>query len=96
MMPKQQKYPNSLRKYRKAAGLRQQEVAHALKLNTCERISKWENGHSVPALGSLFQLAALYHSSPQELYNEMYRSIVNPIHSFTVEAVSEVGMAAGE
>ena len=75
MMPKIQKYPNSLRKHRKAAGLRQHEVARALKLTTCERISKWENGHSVPALCSLFRLAMLYHVSLQDLYDKMYQII---------------------
>lgn len=72
-MPKIQKYPNSLRRHRKAAGLRQHEVARALGLNTCERISKWENGHSIPALRSLFRLAMIYHVPPQDLYDEMYR-----------------------
>jgi|ERR1035437_5372031 transcriptional regulator with XRE-family HTH domain len=71
-------YPNSLRKYRKAAGLHQHEVARALGLNGCERISKWENGHSIPHIKSLFQMAILYRVSPQELYDEMYQSLVNP------------------
>jgi transcriptional regulator with XRE-family HTH domain len=93
MLPKPQKYPNSLRRHRKNSGLRQREVAHALKLNTCERISKWENGHSVPALSSLFRLAALYRVSPQELFDEMYRATLNP-SSPAPEPVSEPGMSA--
>ena len=93
MLPKIQKYPNSLRKYRKAAGLRQYEVARALKLNTCERLSKWENGHSIPALWSLFRLAMLYHVSPQELYDEMYRTIASASNA---EPASEAGIPAGE
>ena len=68
------KYPNSLRKHRKNTGMRQSEVARALGLNTTERISKWENGHSIPALWSLFRLAMLYHVPPQEMYDELYRS----------------------
>jgi len=95
MMPKIQKYPNSLRKHRKAAGLRQHEVARHLGLNTCERLSKWENGHSIPALWSLFRLAMIYHVPPQKLYDEMYRSIANPSVS-TVETSSEVGIQVGE
>jgi len=94
-MPKIQKYPNSLRKHRKAAGLRQHEVARRLGLNTCERLSKWENGHSIPALWSLFRLAMIYHVPPQELYDEMYRSIANPSAS-TAEASSKVGILKGE
>jgi transcriptional regulator with XRE-family HTH domain len=67
-------YPNSLRKHRKAAGLCQHEVARALGLSTIERISKWENGHSIPRGRSLFQLALLYHVSPQQLFSEIYQS----------------------
>ena len=94
-MPKPQKYPNSLRKHRKKAGLRQQEVAHALGLNTCERISKWENGHSIPTLWSLFKLAMLYRVSPQELYDEMYQSIANSSASTDV-ILSGERIPAGE
>jgi transcriptional regulator with XRE-family HTH domain len=65
-------YPNSLRRHRKAAGLRQHEVAHALGLNGCERISKWENGAAIPKPNSLMRLASLYRVSPQELFGEMY------------------------
>lgn len=82
-------YPNSLRKYRKAAGLRQREVAIALGLNGCERISKWENGAAIPKIRSLFHLAILYRVPPQELYDEMYQSILNPASSSMGEPVSE-------
>lgn len=85
-------YPNSLRRYRKAAGLRQREVARALGLNGCERISKWENGAAIPKIKSLFHLAILYRVSPQELYDEMYQSILDPISSSTTETVSEAGI----
>lgn len=79
-------YPNSLRKYRKAAGLLQQDVARVLGLNGCERISKWENGAAIPKLKSLFNLAILYKVPPQELYDELYQSILNS-SSYTTEAV---------
>jgi transcriptional regulator with XRE-family HTH domain len=67
-------YPNTLRRHRKASGLRQHEVARALGLNGCERISKWENGHSIPKGKSLFKLAALYHVPLQQLFSEIYQS----------------------
>jgi transcriptional regulator with XRE-family HTH domain len=67
-------YPNPLRKYRKAAGLRQHEVACALGLSSIERISKWENGHSIPKGRSLYQLAVLYGVPPQQLFSEIYQS----------------------
>src|SRR6266704_2046515 len=85
-------YPNSLRKYRKAAGLRQHEVARALGLNSIERISKWENGHSIPKGKSLLHLATLYRVSPQQLFSEMYETNSSPSSSSTSEAVSGVGI----
>jgi transcriptional regulator with XRE-family HTH domain len=88
-------YPNSLRKYRKAVGLRQCDVARALGLNCCERISKWENGAAIPKIKSLFHLAILYKVSPQELYDEMYQSILNPASVSMTEAVSRVGIPVG-
>jgi transcriptional regulator with XRE-family HTH domain len=67
-------YPNSLRKHRKAAGLCQHEVARALGLSSVERISKWENGHSIPRGRSLLRLAILYRVPAQQLFNEVYQS----------------------
>ncbi len=89
-------YPNSLRKHRKAAGLRQHEVARALGLNSIERISKWENGHSIPKGQSLLHLAMLYRVSPQQLFSEMYETNLNPISSSTSVAVSEAGIPVEE
>ncbi len=85
-------YPNSLRRHRKSAGLRQREVARALGLKTPERISKWENGAVLPKPWSLMKLAVLYHVPPQELFNEMYRLIPTSPSSSTADAVSEVGI----
>ena len=69
-------YPNSLRKYRKAAGLRQFEVARLIGLEgSTERISKWENGSADPNIENLFRLLMLYKISPKELYPEMWQAI---------------------
>lgn len=85
-------YPNSLRRHRKAAGLRQREVASALGLKTPERITKWENGKAVPKPWSLLKLASLYRVPPQELFDEMYRPIPASSSSFTAEAAAEGGI----
>jgi transcriptional regulator with XRE-family HTH domain len=69
-------YPNSLRKHRKAAGLRQLDVARLIGLEgSTERISKWENGAADPNIENLFRLLMLYKVSPQELYPEMWQAI---------------------
>jgi transcriptional regulator with XRE-family HTH domain len=93
MIRKPQKYPNTLRVYRKKTGLRQHEVARLLGLDgSTERISKWENGSAVPHLANVFKLAVLYKVSPQELYPEMWQAIEHPTSSSTVEAPSEAGI----
>lgn len=90
-------YPNSLRRYRKAAGLRQHDVARLIGLGgSTERISKWENGAAVPHIKSLFRLAIVLKASPQELYDKMYETIVNPASSSKCEAVSEAGIPVEE
>lgn len=82
-------YPNSLRRHRKNAGLRQREVARTLGLKTPERISKWENGAALPKPWSLMKLAVLYHVPPQELFDEMYRFTSTSPSSPTSVAASE-------
>lgn len=83
-------YPNSLHKYRKAAGLRQFDVARLIGLEgSTERLSKWENGAADPNIDNLFRLLALYKTTPEELYPEKWQAIVNPSSSSTAEAVSE-------
>ena len=71
-------YPNSLRRYRKAAGMRQLDVACALGLNGCERISKWENGAADPNVDNLFRLLVLYKVTPRELYPGKWQAMENP------------------
>jgi transcriptional regulator with XRE-family HTH domain len=75
-----QPIPNSLRKHRKAAGLRQLDVAHLLGLESTDRISRWENGIAVPHLENAFKLAALYHVSLHDLYQDYFSSITEMVH----------------
>ncbi len=71
----QQNVPNSLRAHRQKAGLRQSDVAWSLGLGSTDRISRWENGLAVPHIPNLFRLAALYKTTPQELYAETWKAI---------------------
>jgi transcriptional regulator with XRE-family HTH domain len=54
------KVPNNLRKYRKAIGLKQKDVAKILGLKNCGMISRWEKGVCLPSLLNAFKLAGLY------------------------------------
>lgn len=64
--------PNRLRKHRKIAGLRQQDVAKLLGHKSTCRISRWEKGLSMPSAFNLLKLSILYGVLPQELYFETY------------------------
>jgi transcriptional regulator with XRE-family HTH domain len=62
---------NSLRRYRKARGLKQKEVAAVLGLKTASTISRWENGLCLPKLHSLFKLAILYRTMVDALFIDL-------------------------
>jgi len=80
-MNTKQKYPNDLRLHRYRIGLRQTDVAQFLKLDCANRISRWENGSSMPSVINLFHLATLYKVLPQELYQETWQIIVERTNS---------------
>jgi len=54
------KVPNNLRKYRKAVGLKQKDVAKILNLKSAGMICRWEKGRCLPSLLNAFKLAGLY------------------------------------
>lgn len=70
-----QPVPNSLRFYRKQAGLRQVDVAAKLGFTSYDRISHWEKGSAFPSVTNLFRLSALYKVPAQELYGEFFKMI---------------------
>jgi len=51
---------NRLRKYRKARGLTQRDVARILRLADASSLSRWEHGVCLPSVMNMFRLAALY------------------------------------
>ena len=74
-MTTKQPIPNSLRIYRKQAGLRQVDVAAKLGFTSYDRISHWEKGTAFPSVTNLFRIAALYRVPPHELYAEIWKEI---------------------
>ena len=63
--------PNCLRKYRRAAGFKQKDVACMLGLKGSGVISGWESGLRTPKLESLFKLAILYRTMVDSLYIDL-------------------------
>ena len=71
--------PNSLKKYRKAAGLKQKEVANLLELKSTSMISRWEKGVCLPRPLSMFRLAILYRTMVDALFIDLRRMLVNEL-----------------
>jgi len=65
--------PNCLRKYRKARGLNQKDVAKVLGLKSASLISRWEKGICLPSPINLFRLAALYRTLVDALFIDLLR-----------------------
>jgi len=74
-----EKIPNSLRKYRKAAGLKQTEVAKLLGLKSTSAICRWEKGVCLPKPLSMFKLAILYRTMVDTLFHDLRRSLVDKL-----------------
>jgi len=73
------KIPNNLRKYRKAIGLKQREVARILNLKSSGMISRWEKGVRLPSLLNAFKLAGLYCVLVDALFFPLIRLIKRKI-----------------
>ena len=71
--------PNNLRKYRKAIGLKQKDVAKILGLKSTSMISRWEKGVCLPSLPNAFKLAGLYCVLVDALFFPLIRNIKRKI-----------------
>jgi len=73
------KIPNCLRKYRKARGLKQKDVADILNLKSTGIISRWEKGICLPSPLNIFKLAALYRTMTDALFIDLIRMLKEKI-----------------
>lgn len=73
------KIPNCLRKYRKAVGLKQKEVAEILDLRSAGMISRWEKGVCLPSLMNVIRLAGIYCVLIDALFFPLIRTIKRKI-----------------
>jgi transcriptional regulator with XRE-family HTH domain len=73
------KVPNNLRKYRKAIGLEQKEVARILGLKNSGMICRWEKGACLPSLLNVLKLAGLYCVLVDALFFPLVRLIKRKI-----------------
>lgn len=58
----------SLKRLREKAGISQKDVANALRYDTPQFVSNWERGISEPSIKSIKQLAKLYNTDANYLF----------------------------
>jgi transcriptional regulator with XRE-family HTH domain len=69
------KIPNSLKRYRKARGLKQKDVAEILELKNTSMISRWEKGIFLPNTINTFKLAIIYRTMADALFIDYVRTL---------------------
>jgi len=67
--------PSCLKKYRKARGLKQKDVAKILGIKNASMVSRWEKGVCMPNTKNLFKLAALYRTMSDSLFFDLIREL---------------------
>ena len=72
--------PNCLKRYRKARGFQQKEVAKILGFKCTSTISRWEKGTYLPSTINLFKLAILYRTISDSLFIDLIRNLKSDIH----------------
>ena len=73
------KIPNNLRRYRKAVGLKQKDVAEILNLKSAGMISRWEKGVCLPSLINVIKLSGIYSVLVDALFFSLIRMIKRKI-----------------
>jgi transcriptional regulator with XRE-family HTH domain len=86
---KGKRIPNSLKKYRKQAGLKQKEVAKIIGLKSSSLISRWERGICFPKPLNMFKLAILYQTMVDALFYDVRRALIEEIKESKRNAMKE-------
>jgi len=73
------KIPNNLRRYRKAVGLKQKDVAEILNLRSAGMISRWEKSVCLPSLTNVIKLSGIYSVLVDALFFPLIRLIKRKI-----------------
>ena len=73
--------PNLLRKYRKASGLREKDVAKILGLKSSNELTRWENGENIPTIINALKLSILYRVFIEALFMMHARNLREEINN---------------
>lgn len=67
--------PNKLKTYRRSCGYSQKKVARLLGLADTSTLSRWEHGITFPGIVQVFRLARIYHTQPENLFDELWQQL---------------------
>jgi transcriptional regulator with XRE-family HTH domain len=73
--PLKKRYPNLLRRSRKAHGWNQKQVAELLGVKNTAMISSWEKSHKHPNAINMFKLSAIYGVMVEELFSPLVSAV---------------------
>jgi transcriptional regulator with XRE-family HTH domain len=73
------KIPNKIKVYRRQQALTQKIVAQNIDVDV-SLITRWENGNSLPSVINLFALCIILKTTPYELYEDIYITILKSLH----------------
>jgi DNA-binding XRE family transcriptional regulator len=82
--------PNCLRKYRRARGLKQSEVARILGLKSASIVSRWEKGVCLPSTVNALKLALIYRTLVDALYIDLLRALRPELRKREEKVLSDV------
>lgn len=74
------KIPNLLRKYRKANGYKQKDVARILGIKSSSKISRWEKGECMPNLVNALKISILFRVMVDSLFIDLLRQLREDVH----------------
>ena len=69
------RFPNKLKSYRRRCGYSQKKVARILGLADTSTLSRWEHGIAFPGIVQTFRLARIYHTEPEQLFDELWHRL---------------------
>jgi transcriptional regulator with XRE-family HTH domain len=79
--PAYKKLPNTLKKYRKATGLRQRALAKLIGVDP-GWLSHWESGDTLPNLISALRLSVILNIPVNELFGDLEKKIREEVHRY--------------
>jgi DNA-binding XRE family transcriptional regulator len=81
--------PNCLRRYRRARGLKQKDVAKILGFKSASMVSRWEKGICLPCTLNLFRLAILYRTMADAFFADLLGALRDDLYKSEESALKQ-------